>query len=197
MKIHTIKVGPIGTNCYIAEDEASREALIIDPGDEAKKILGFITENGLKPKYIVITHGHWDHIGGNRELKEKLKIPIYMHKNDIFGLPYGDSPHPDKFLSEGEFFDVGGLKFEVLHTPGHTPGGISLYNVKEKVLFSGDTLFFGTYGRVDLPYSDEKAMYLSLKKLLALPPETIVYPGHSRPTTIGAEQGLLQEFSTG
>jgi len=194
MKIHPIKVGPIGTNCYIMEDEASREALIIDPGDEAKKILGFIAENGLKPKYIVITHGHWDHIGGNRELKERLKIPIFMHKNDIFGLPYGDSPQPDRYLEEGDHFEVGCLRFEVLHTPGHTPGGISLYNVKKKALFSGDTLFFGTYGRVDLPYSDEKAMYLSLKKLLALPLETIVYPGHGRPTTIGDEQGLLGEF---
>ncbi len=103
----------------------------------------------------------------------------------------GDSPPPDSFLKEKDHFDVGDLKFEVIHTPGHTPGGISLYCEKEKVVFTGDTLFAGTWGRTDLPYSSEEEMAKSLKKLLKLPPETKVYPGHGRPTTIGEEQGLL------
>lgn len=187
MKIHVLVVGPIETNCYIVEDEAGREAVIIDPGGEAEKIIGFLEKHPLKIRAIVITHGHFDHIGANQELKNKLKIPILMHESDLFGLAMGDSPPPDRFLKDKDGFEVGGLKFEVIHNPGHTPGGISLYCKKEKVLFSGDTLFAGDYGRTDLPYSSEEDMAVSLKKLLKLPPDTKVYPGHGRPTTIGAE----------
>lgn len=191
MKIHTVVVGPIDTNCYIVEDEASREAIVIDPGGEAGKITGFLEKHPLRIKAIVITHGHFDHIGANRELKEKTRAPILMHESDVFGLSAGGSPPADRFLKDKDNFEVGGLKFEVIHTPGHTPGGISLYCEKEKVIFSGDTLFAGDYGRTDLPYSSGEDMAGSLKKLLRLPPETKVYPGHGRPTTIGNEQELL------
>ncbi len=191
MRIHTLIVGPIETNCYIVEDEGSKEAMIIDPGGEAEKIIKHLKNLQLRIRAIVITHGHFDHIGANRKLKEKLNVPILMHENDVFGLVTGDSPPPDSFLKEKDHFDVGDLKFEVIHTPGHTPGGISLYCEKEKVVFTGDTLFAGTWGRTDLPYSSEEEMAKSLKKLLKLPPETKVYPGHGRPTTIGEEQGLL------
>lgn len=191
MKIHIIPVGMLDTNCYIVEDEASKKALIIDPGDDAAKILKLIKENDLKPLYIVATHGHYDHIGGVREIKEKLQIPFLMHEADLWGLPMVDAPQPDRFLKDREHFEVGSLKFEVLHTPGHTPGGFCLYNEKEKTLFSGDTLFLGTHGRTDLPYSSPEDMKESLKKLLKLPPETKVYPGHDQATTIGAEQNLL------
>ena len=194
MKIHTLVVGPIETNCYIVEDEGSREAIIIDPGEEADNILDHLKNLQLKIKAIIITHGHFDHIGANRKLKEKLHVPILMHERDVFGLVTGNSPPPDSFLKDKDNFEVGGLRFEVIHNPGHTPGGISLYCEKEKVLFSGDTLFAGTWGRTDLPFSSEEDMAISLKKLLKLPPETKVYPGHGRPTTIGAEQALLQEI---
>lgn len=191
MLIHNLRVGPIGTNCYLVEDEASKECLIIDPGDYPGVILKTIEEKKLKPAAIVITHGHWDHVGANKKLKEKYHLPIMMNEADLFGLKITDSPAPDRGLNENDEIKVGGLTFKVLQTPGHSPGGISLYLEKEKVIFTGDTLFKETYGRVDLPGSSPEAMVFSLKKLLALPHETKVYPGHGRPTTIGAEQNLL------
>jgi hydroxyacylglutathione hydrolase len=191
MLIHTLKVGPIGTNCYLAEDEASKACLIVDPGDEAEAIIELIGKNKLKPAAIVITHGHWDHVGANQELKATYHLPIMMNQADLFGLKITDSPTPDKNLKENDEVKAGGLIFKVMQTPGHSPGGISLYSKEEKVIFTGDTLFKETYGRVDLPGSSPEAMVFSLKKLLALPPETKVYPGHGRPTTIGDEQNLL------
>lgn len=194
MLIHTLKVGSIDTNCYIIEDESSKEALVIDPGDDAEKILKLIKERRLKPRFMVITHGHFDHMGANRELKNTLKIPLLMHEKDTFGLAVVNSPLPDNFLIGGEEIKFGNSSFKVIHNPGHTPGGISLYCEKEKVLFSGDTLFYRTWGRTDLPYSSQIDMIISLKKLLKLPSETKVYPGHGKPTTIGDEQKLLAEL---
>jgi len=194
MLIHTRKVGPIATNCYIVEDEDSKACLIIDPGDEAEAIIELIGKNKLKPTAIVITHGHWDHVGANQELKETYHLPIMMNRADLFGLKITDSPEPDKNLKENDEVKVGGLIFKVLQTPGHSPGGLSLYSKEENVIFTGDTLFKETYGRVDLPGSSPEAMVFSLKKLLALPHETKVYPGHGRPTTIGGEQNLLLEI---
>lgn len=194
MLIHIVVVGPIETNCYIVEDEKSREAMVIDPGDEPRKILKFLEEHQLKPRCLVITHGHYDHIGANRELKEKTGAPILMHKNDVFGLKVVDSPPADRHLEEGDEIKNGDISLRVIHTPGHSPGGICLYCEKEKVLFSGDTLFADTYGRTDLPYSSEEEMAKSLQKLLKLPPDTKVYPGHGQSTTIGDEQKLLAEL---
>jgi hydroxyacylglutathione hydrolase len=194
MLIHTLRVGPIDTNCYLIEAEASHECLVVDPGDEAEAIIKLIADKNLKPTAIVITHGHFDHVGANKKLKEKYNLPIMMNKADLAGLKLTDSPEPDKDLVEGEEIRVGKISFKVRQTPGHTPGGVSLYSQAEKVIFTGDTLFRGTYGRVDLPSSSPEAMVFSLKKLLALPPETKVYPGHGRPTTIGDEQNLLLEI---
>lgn len=194
MKINVLPVGELNTNCYIIEDEASHEALVIDPGDEAGSILKLLSRHGLHLKYIVITHGHYDHVGGNLELKEKTKAPILMHQEDLFGLVVSTSPKPDRYLTESEILKVGTLEFKVIHCPGHSPGGISLYCEAEKAVFTGDTLFNGTWGRTDLPRSSEKAMVESLKRLLQLPPETTVYPGHGWSTTIGEEQRLLQEL---
>lgn len=192
MKIHQLKVGPIQTNCYLVEDEATKKALVIDAGGEPDSILALLDNKGLKLELIIATHGHFDHLEGIRRLKEKTGARFLMHQADLFGLKTTDTPQPDGFLSDSDIFKVGGLKFEVLHTPGHSPGGICLYNEKEKTLFSGDTLFQGTYGRVDLPFSDETVMISSLKRLLKLPPETMVYPGHGQETTIGAEANVIE-----
>ncbi|MFA4844316.1 MAG: MBL fold metallo-hydrolase [Candidatus Margulisiibacteriota bacterium] len=192
MKITTLKVGSIRTNCYIVEDEATKKALVIDAGAEPERILGLLQKNGLKLELIIATHGHFDHLEGVRRLKEKTGARFLMHQADLFGLKTTDAPQPDGFLADSNTFEVGGLRFEVLHTPGHSPGGISLYNEKEQVLFSGDTLFQGTYGRVDLPFSDEGKMINSLQRLLKLPPETVVYPGHGNATTIGAERNVIK-----
>ena len=191
MIIHTLKVGPISTNCYLIEDENSKACLIVDPGDEAEAIIKLIEKHQLKPTAIVITHGHWDHVGANLTLKERYHLSIMMNRADLAGIKMTDSPAPDQDLIEGDKIKVGGISFQVLQTPGHSPGGIALYSKEEKVIFTGDTLFKETYGRVDLPGSSPEAMVFSLKKLLALPHETKVYPGHGRPTTIGAEQNLL------
>ena len=202
MKITTLKVGSIRTNCYIVEDEATKKALVIDAGAEAERILDLLQKNGLSLELIVATHGHFDHLEGVRRLKEKTGARFLMHQADLFGLKTTDAPQPDGFLADGDIITIGSFppeadppsaeRFEVLHTPGHSPGGISLYNEKEQVLFSGDTLFQGTYGRVDLPFSDEGKMINSLQCLLKLPPETVVYPGHGNATTIGAEQNVIE-----
>lgn len=191
MKIHTVVVGPIRTNCYLIEDKASKKTIILDPGDEAEKILNEIKKNKLEPIYIVNTHGHFDHVTGNPKLKAKLNIPILAHPLDAQITAATISLPVDRLLAEGDLVKAGKLTFTVIHTPGHTPGGICLYSQEEKILFSGDTLFYGTYGRTDLPYSSEEEMQKSLKKLLQLPSETKVYPGHDRPTTIGQEKQLL------
>ena len=191
MKIHTIPVGPLETNCYLVEDERSKETLIIDPGDDAEKILKEIKVHALKPVFVVTTHGHYDHIGAVREIKDRYNIPFLMHEKDLWGLPLVGAPQPDRFLKDQDKLDIGHWTLVIIHTPGHTPGGICLYNEKEKVLFSGDTLFAGTYGRTDLPYSSQADMEKSLKKLLKLPPDTKVYPGHGETTNIGREQETL------
>ena len=191
MKIHTLVVGPIQTNCYIVEDEASREALVIDPGGEAKKIIDFICERQLNISQIVITHGHFDHVGANQKLKDATGAPILVHQADDFFLPLSESPRADRYLADGDIITTGNISLQVIHTPGHTPGGICLYGEKEKVLFSGDTLFYGTYGRTDLPYSSQSDMERSLERLFKLPSETRVYPGHDKTTTIAAEKELF------
>lgn len=178
MKIKTIKVGSLRTNCYVVADEASREAIVIDPGDEAEEILPQIS--GLNVRYIVITHGHWDHIGAVPALKERTKAPVLMSARAL--PPLG----PDREIKEGDEVAFGRIKLKVLATPGHSPGGICLYG--EGRLFSGDTLFHETYGRTDLLGSSQNDMDASLKKLAALPDGTEVYPGHGRPTTIKQEK---------
>lgn len=199
MIIKRIQVGMIGTNCYLVACPDTKEAIVIDPGDEAKMIYDLAEKEGYKIFAIVNTHGHWDHVGGNSELKALTGAPILIHEQDASYL--GDrklnlgslmgknevSPSADKCLQEGDIVQVGKLEFKVIHTPGHTPGGISLLG--EKDIFVGDTLFAGSIGRTDFPGGDYRVIISMIKeKLLPLADEIKVYPGHGPSTTIGQEK---------
>ncbi len=178
MKIKIIKVGSLQTNCYIVSEEKSNQAMVIDPGAEAEKILLAIKD--LNICAIVITHGHPDHFGGLDQIKQATNAPIYMNPEDNWFLV------PEKELKDNDELKCGDLNFKIIHTPGHTPGCICLYTKGH--LFSGDTLFYDTYGRVDLPGSSPKKMKQSLKRLGTLPDDTVVYPGHGDSTTIKDEK---------
>ena|SRR3989338_318262 len=187
MEIKQVKTGELRTICYIVKD--GNGCLVIDPGFEHEKILKAI--NGVKVKEIILTHGHYDHLTESYLLKEKVNAPISIHRNDLPMMEYTIQKKADKFISDGDLMSVGHETFKVIHTPGHTPGSLCLYNEKEKILISGDTLFYGTYGRTDLPGSSPSDMIKSLHRLFTLPKETVVLPGHGRSTTIGDEMGMV------
>ncbi len=187
-----------GTNCYIIWDEVSDEAAIIDPADATP--LKFITENNLMLKFIILTHCHFDHIGGVREISEKTGAKIAIHKHDAPGLTDnrinlgimlgGDFVQklPDIMLADGDELTFGKITLKILHTPGHTAGGIGIV-ANDKVLFSGDTLFCRSVGRSDFPGGNHSVLINSIKtKFMTLPDDMPVYPGHDAPTTIGEER---------
>lgn len=192
-------VSMFAENCYILGCSKTRKAVIIDPGDEAPRILDTVNNESLEVIAIWNTHGHIDHIGANSELVQKLNVPLLFHKdekkimdsvfNKMFGGGLGlkEMPSADKYIEDGEDLQVGDLQFKVLHTPGHTPGEVCFYG--HGVLFAGDVLFNQGIGRTDLPQGDMSMLLKSIKeKLFTLPPETIVLPGHGPSTTIGDEQ---------
>jgi len=196
--IEKVVVGPFATNCYIVGDESSKEGIIIDPGDEAEKILKKVNELGLDIKLILLTHGHIDHAGALKEVKEALNVEVAIHTDDanfelyqsaglVLGLFYPKPATPDRLLKDGDTLDVAGMRFDVLHTPGHTAGGICL--LRDGVVFSGDTLFNHSIGRSDLPGGNHSHLLESIhSKLLVLDDNTTVYPGHGDETTIAAER---------
>lgn len=200
MIVKKLVVGPLATNCYIVGSESSKEGMIIDPGAEANQILSSVKDTGLDIKFIVLTHSHIDHIGALKEVKEATGAEVAIHTDDaqalkgqepslgaMFGLSYPSPPPPDRLLGDGESIDIGNLRFSVLHTPGHTPGGICLLG--EGIVFSGDTLFNYGVGRADLPGGSYSQLMDSIStKLMTLPDTTIVYPGHGPDTTIGTER---------
>ncbi len=198
MIIQKLLVGPMQANCYILGCEATRSALVIDPGDEAARIIRFISENELRLDLIVNTHGHVDHIAANEELKEKTSAQLCIHSADadmlvnpqanlsfFIGTPVS-SPAPDRILADGDILAVGTLHIEVIHTPGHSQGSICLLG--EGYIFTGDLLFAGGIGRYDFPGSSYEDMVKSLKKVMTLDDDLIVYPGHGPATTIGDER---------
>lgn len=203
MKIIGLAVGMIEANCYIIGCTKTGEAMVIDPGAEGSRILDAIEQNNFKVKYIVNTHGHHDHIGALSEVKEGTGAEILIHSEDsqmlenpnknLSAFMGQDSRQPgaDRLLRNGDIIEVGELSFQIIHTPGHTLGGISVYNKEEKVCFTGDTLFLGSIGRTDLPGGSYPAIIKAIKeKLLVLPDEVTVYPGHGPETTIAKEKKI-------
>jgi len=202
MTIQMFTVGKLFTNCYIVACPETKEAIIIDPGfesvSEAEKVFKFIEEKALKPKFVVNTHGHPDHICGNGLVKGKFQTPILIHEKDAFMLGRlggviakfagfeNSSPSADALLKDGDIISFGKINLKVMHTPGHSPGSISLVGKKE--VFTGDTLFAGSIGRTDIPRGSVLDIKESLRKLACLPDDFKVYPGHGPTTTIGEEK---------
>ncbi len=191
------------TNCYIVMDEKTKETMVIDPGGDCNAILEMLEILGGNLKYIYLTHCHGDHIGAAPELKEKRGGKILIHREDAEGLYNPDinlvgyigmdemALEADSRVQDNDLIHLGDLEFRVIHTPGHTKGGSSLYCAEEHLLFSGDTIFKGAWGRTDLPTSDFQAEMDSITtRILTLPEDTIIYPGHGRSTMVREEQPL-------
>jgi len=198
VNIEKLELGPFASNCYIVGAESNKEGIIIDPGAEADNILETVEGLGLEVKLIVLTHAHIDHIGALKEVKEATGAEVAIHADDaqalqknsvsaMFGLSYPTPLPPDRLLKGGDSIDIGDLHFLVIHTPGHSPGGICFLG--EGVVFSGDTLFNFGIGRFDLSGGDGRQLMNSIyTKLMVLPDNTVVYPGHGPETTIGTER---------
>lgn len=196
MEIKKFIVGPIQENCYIAYDPEGKEAVVIDPGDEGELIIRFIEKQQLIVKYILLTHGHHDHIGAVDTVREATKALAAIHSDDqeMLGDPakslgeYTVKP-ADILLHNGDIVDFGPYHLQVIYTPGHTKGGCCFYEAAEKVCFSGDTLFKGTVGRTDLYGGNYSAILESVRKRLAIvSDDTVIYPGHELETTMAYER---------
>ena len=199
MIIKNIVVGPLEVNCYILGCEDTKEAAIIDPGENADEIISNIEKEGLNPKFIINTHAHFDHIGGVKVIQDHFKIDFILHEGDLFlvenaseqatafGLKPISKPVVNKNATNGEKVNLGNKSITVIHTPGHSPGGVCYYS--DNNVFVGDTLFAGSIGRTDLPGGSYDTLINSIKEnLFPLGDSTIVYPGHGPSTTIGNEK---------
>jgi hydroxyacylglutathione hydrolase len=202
MIIETFPVGLLQCNCTILGSEQTREAIVIDPGDDAPQVLARLKRHGLTAKYVIATHAHIDHVGGFKELKDATGAPVYLHRGDLplydilpvqammLGITAPAATEIDAYLDEGDELGVGEIKLEVMHTPGHTPGSLCFHTPNDDArLFAGDTLFLGSIGRTDLwGGSFEQIMESLRSKVVTLADETIVVPGHGPQTTIGREK---------
>ena len=199
MIIKALTVGPMMANCFILGCEQSREAVVIDPGGDTNIILLSLADSKLRVKYIINTHGHPDHVGGNKKMKDATGADILIHARDApmievmghgassFGFGMGSSPAADRMIEDGDIISIGNIEIKVIATPGHSPGGISLYT--DGVVFVGDTLFAGSIGRTDFPGGDFQTLITSIKqKLFALDDDVRVLTGHGPETTIGRER---------
>jgi hydroxyacylglutathione hydrolase len=201
MILETFPVGPLQCNCTILGDEQTREAMVIDPGDNIPDILMRLAKHRLTLKQIVVTHGHIDHVGGALQLKEITGAPILLNQSDMpllkmmdvqagwLGIPTPQVAPPDTSAEEGMVVGIANHAAQVIHTPGHTPGSICLHFAPDNLLLAGDTLFAGSIGRTDLPGGDSRKILRSIHdRLLTLPEDTRVVPGHGPSTTIGQER---------
>jgi len=209
MRIEQYIVGPVMTNCYFAINDETNEVLVVDPGAAGKPLCNKIEEEGLKPAAVLLTHGHFDHAAAAEEVADHFGVKIYVHEAEeetmadpminLSGAMGGNSKsyRGDVWVREGDVLDLAGFKIKVFHTPGHTAGGCCYYIEEAGVLFSGDSLFNGSIGRTDFPGGSEATLVRNIKeKLLKLPDETGVYPGHNETTTIQAEK-IYNPFITG
>ncbi len=200
MIIRTIPVGMTQTNCYIVGCEATQVGAVIDPGAEADRIVRELERTGLSIRYVLITHAHFDHVGANARVIQATGAQLALHPNEqalleagggasLWGLTMEPSPPPDLDLSEGQVIEVGRLRFQVLFTPGHSPGGVTFYEAAQRAAFDGDVLFAGGVGRADLPGGDWDTLTRSIREVLfALPDDTALYSGHGPKTTVGQEK---------
>jgi hydroxyacylglutathione hydrolase len=198
MKIDRLVVGQLQNNCYIVYDDKNLVGMVVDPGDEPDRILETVKEKGLDIICIVCTHGHFDHIGAVGEVKEGTGGKIVLHRDDLdlylmagnqaalWGFGFDPQPKPDMLVSEGDELRVGDMKFTVLSTPGHSPGGICLFG--EGLLLSGDTVFAGSVGRTDIFGGNMDDLKKSFRRIISLPPETAILPGHGDFSTVGKEK---------
>ena len=201
MLFETVVVGPLEVNCFILGCEESGEGVVIDPGADAERVLAAVARLGLKISYVINTHGHFDHVGGNRAVLAATGAQLLIHEGDIHYLPRAadaaamynlvteNSPRPDRALEDGMIITFGNHSLKVLHTPGHSPGGCCLYLAAEGIVITGDTLFADGVGRTDFPGCSHQALIESIRdQLMTLPDETRAYPGHGPSTTIGHER---------
>lgn len=201
MIFETVVVGHLEVNCFILGCESTREGVVVDPGSDPEKILEAVNRLGLTVRHVINTHGHFDHVGGNRLVLAATGATFLIHGGDVpflsrasdvaamYGLTTENSPLPDLLLEDGMVIPFGGYDIKVLHTPGHTPGGCCLYLESQGKVITGDTLFAGGVGRTDFPGSSHEDLIEGIKtKLMTLPEATVAYPGHGPSTTIGHEK---------
>ncbi|MFL7792958.1 MAG: MBL fold metallo-hydrolase [Anaerolineae bacterium] len=200
MILRTIPVGFVDTNCYVVGCGNTRQGVVIDPGGHADRIFKVLDETGLTLRYVLNTHCHFDHIQANAEVVAVTAATLALHPAELpileakggaalFGFPEIESPMPDLELEDGQVLEVGELRFQVLHTPGHSPGSVTFYLEEEGAAFDGDVLFAGGIGRTDLPGGDRDTLERSIREVLfALPGETVLYPGHMSKTTVEHEK---------
>ncbi|ABK97729.1 MBL fold metallo-hydrolase [Pelobacter propionicus] len=201
MIFESLEVGPLGVNCFILGCEETGQGVVIDAGGDARDIIAVVERQGLTIAHIINTHGHFDHIGANRALKERFSANLMIHAADIplldraadiakaYGIPGENSPQPDTCLEDGMEISFGKLAMTVLHTPGHSPGGCCFYLEAEQKIITGDTLFADSIGRTDLPGGSHEQLLDSVRaKLFTLPDHVVAYPGHGPETTIGHEK---------
>lgn len=201
MIFETIVVGQLGVNCFILADQETKEGVVVDPGADTERILAIVRAKGLTIRHVINTHGHFDHMGGNRRLLAETGATLMIHAADephltkaastatAYGIAAENSPPPGTHLADGQIIRFGSHEIRVIHTPGHTPGGCCLYLAKEGVLLSGDTLFAESIGRTDFPGGSYDDLAASVReKLFILPDATKVYPGHGPMTTIAHEK---------
>jgi hydroxyacylglutathione hydrolase len=198
LEVVAFETGPLQENAFLIIDRDSREAAIADPGDDADRLIEGIEGAGARLRAIWLTHAHFDHVGAVKALRQRFDVPVYLHEKNIpmfeagpfqaasYGLPFDGDVTPSERLFEGQGLGLGGLSFNVMHTPGHSPGHVTVHG--HGIALVGDCLFAGSIGRTDLPFGDPAEMGRSLRRIVALPPETRVLPGHGPATTIGEER---------